>query len=448
MCGLSVIFSEDVTYLRKSMDALKHRGIRERLTSYADDRVHVGHRRLPIQGPGTGYDHPQCNDTWDAYMVGEVLNFRDFAPGAGSDLPVVLRRWTESGIASMEAYDGFWAMVFVDKNNNHIHVVTDPLAKKPLYYRTTAPYGVSSEIESLACLGPRTRNDTYMAGVAKWGYVYSEETPWKEVQKIPPYTHVVFDANGNYSSFFQYGQLVPTKDGGNLIGKMRTAVKNRLNSDYPIALLLSGGLDSTIIFQLVKELTTDFTIFHVDNEEAEFLNYLNIPNAVRTESVKLEAVDLWTALKANQTPVDLGSVVPQYALAKAVADKGFHVTLSGDGADELFGGYRRAIEYDSQYSDIFHELVYYHLPRLDRIMMSHTIELRCPFLSWEVVQHALTIPWTLRKRKERLKHVFRQLVPLAIIERQKVPLKIDGIRKDKMAWRQSCLQEFERGMNS
>jgi len=189
--------------------------------------------------------------------------------------------------------------------------------------------------------------------------------------------------------------------------------------------LLSGGLDSTIIYGLVKELGRDITAIHVDNGEEDFARLV-------TEDlvdVKLDDVSLELAVEIHQTPVDLGSVRPQIAMAKKLRELGFYAVMTGDGADELFGGYRRAAQYDSQYSDIFSELPYYHLPRLDRANMRYTVELRAPFLSPKVIKHALLTPYKDRNGiKRRLKDTFKDLVPQPILDRDKHPLKTEAIR--------------------
>merc|ERR1711991_1311828 len=129
---------------------------------------------------------------------------------------------------------------------------------------------------------------------------------------------------------------------------------------------------------------------------------------------------------------------PQIAMAEKLKELEFHNVLTGDGADELFGGYRRAKEYDSQYSDVFCELPYYHLPKLDRTMMRSTIELRAPFLSPAVIVHALNLPWSERMgEKTVLKETFKNLVPKKILDRDKLPLKTDAIRKDPMEQRKT-----------
>jgi asparagine synthetase B (glutamine-hydrolysing) len=136
------------------------------------------------------------------------------------------------------------------------------------------------------------------------------------------------------------------------------------------------------------------------------------------------------AVEAMQSPSDAGSLLPQYALGAAVKEKGYHVTLSGDGADELFGGYRRAKEYDSQSSDVFVELPYWHLPRLDRVMMKHTVEHRTPFLAPEIVKYALGLSWSRRTEKEELKRIARGIVPQGVIDQPKKPLKSAGFNQN------------------
>ena len=97
----------------------------------------------------------------------------------------------------------------------------------------------------------------------------------------------------------------------------------------------------------------------------------------------------------------------------------------------MFGGYRRINKYDSQKSDVWSELVNYHLPRLDKMMMQHTVELRSPFLARPVVESALGLPYQWRTNKNILKYAFQDILPEEIIDRKKEPLKIEEVRTDK-----------------
>ena len=197
-------------------------------------------------------------------------------------------------------------------------------------------------------------------------------------------------------------------------------------------MLLSGGLDSTIIHGLIQEQGLNVTSIHVENKERSYAKLVD-KNAV---DVSLGAINDDYAVEVHQSPVDLGSVKPQIAMAEKLKELGYHNVLTGDGADELFGGYGRAKTYDSQMSDVFAELPFYHLPKLDRTMMRSTVELRAPFLSPSVIIHGLNVPYEKRQgEKTVLKETFKNLVPKAILERDKLPLKTEAIRKDPMEQR-------------
>ena len=265
MCGLNLAFTPSPGIVERMNAKMSYRGVRSDSKSYFGGSVHLGHVRLPIQGLSSKHDHPISLGEWDAAMVGEVFNYKSFDKGAKTDLPVVLRRWKELGPGSLMDYDGFWAIVFIDQKRGAVHIVTDPLAKKPLYIRHSPFVAVSSEISPLVDLGPVTENKLYFSAVAKWGYSPTEETPFNEISKVPAFTHLTIWHNGAFDGE-PYGEIAA--EHGNLKLRLENAVENRLVSDVPISLLLSGGLDSTIIFELIKKKTTDFTVFHVDNGES------------------------------------------------------------------------------------------------------------------------------------------------------------------------------------
>jgi asparagine synthase (glutamine-hydrolysing) len=235
--------------------------------------------------------------------------------------------------------------------------------------------------------------------------------------------------------------------------KLEISTKNRLLSlDYPISIMLSGGLDSSIIGGLLLKLGADVSWYTINNgPDNEYVreceNYWGIKVNELNYSMDMDDEKLNDIyFKWNESPVDMGSVVPQYLLFEAIK-KGTNtrIVLSGDGADEMFGGYRRIDEYDSQQSDIFHELTYYHLPRLDKMSMAHTLELRNPFLNLDLVQLALELPLEYRKHKTILKKAFKGLIPDSVIERKKHPLKNEKIVKDPMEYRKEAIDRFNNG---
>ena len=151
---------------------------------------------------------------------------------------------------------------------------------------------------------------------------------------------------------------------------------------------------------------------------------------------------LSTVLYYNEGPADLGSMIPQYMMSKNLDAAKTPVLLTGDGADECFLGYSRAQEYDSRYYDVFSELVYYHIPRLDKLSSAFTFELRSPFLSTKLVETALWLKYEESKGKQVLKDSFKDIVPKEIIERKKQPLRFMSPRD--MKWRYDLIKQCRK----
>lgn len=437
MCGMLITIGKHhdtrINALR-GMVKMSHRGELDSLCVMpVQNYYQFGHIRLPIRGLEERYNQPFGFKTPHWYddhgiFVGEVFNVAGF-----NDAETALKILIEDGPDAATSFDGFFSVAYT--RQGLMHVQTDHLGIKPLYYDTVNGV-IASELRAIATMYPQRPDPLYFSNVVKWGYDMTGRTPYVGVRRIAPGTVLTFDA-GELISERRYWYLQPKF--GSLDLALQDAVQNRMLSDIPVASLCSGGLDSTIVTMLANRIQTDLTVFHVENSEEDFFEQVPLDFRARVVHVKLEEVELEDAIRAADTPVDLGSVVPQYALAQAVASHGFNVVLTGDGADELFGGYRRSQVYDSQYSDIFHELPGYHLPRLDAIMMSKTIELRSPFLAPAVVEIALALPYAERTEKQVLKKYFCDLVPAAIRNRKKHPLKTSAVISGGEQYRQRVI---------
>jgi asparagine synthetase B (glutamine-hydrolysing) len=337
---------------------------------------------------------------------------------------------------------------------------TDPLGKKCLYFNDKGE--ICSEMKGLIDRDSFL-NAGFNAGVRKWGYISNESTPFANITKLKSnYIHKWNFANPDfkqaYGPYFVFKPINSEfKSEDDVLdwtwNKLEQSTKNRLLSlDYPISILLSGGLDSSIIGGLLLKLGADVSWYTINNgpdndyvrdcEDYWGIKVNQLEYNMDMDEKKLQEI----YFKWNESPVDMGSVIPQYFLFDAIK-KGTdtRIVLSGDGADEMFGGYRRIDEYDSQESDIFHELTYYHLPRLDKMSMAHTLELRNPFLNLELMQLALQLPLEFRKHKSILKRTFKGLVPESVIERKKHPLKNEKIVKDPMEYRIEAIDYFNKG---
>lgn len=411
MCGFTAIVAQsnkDEENCFASIAKMSYRGLPGHSVMRSHRNIHIGHVRLPIVDLTESGNQPAMLGERMGFLVGEVFNFKDFSD-ASTDTKAVLEVFVNEGLGGFHKFDGFWSFITIWQDK--LFACTDYLSQKPIYYRTDMK-AIASEPEALLEYGPADWDEVFFSNVKKWGYDPTGRTPWMQIKQLPA-GHAWFDGMIFQYWGWNYIEQADLKD------SIIEAVKNRLLGEQPIACLLSGGLDSSIVFSLCRQLGAKISSYHIENDEADFARLVD-PD---TKCLPLDGLAYNLALKYHQSPVDLGSVHPQAVLSQAVAKEGFHVCLTGDGADELFSGYSRSDKYDSQGSDAFVELPYYHLPRLDRLMMRNTIELRTPFLAPKVVKAAMNIPHYQRRNKLPLKDAFRDILPVEIVQREKLALK-------------------------
>lgn len=416
MCGVVIIFGPRKDVNERTWGALnrmEHRGIEKPRVNHFSN-CSIGHIRLPIINIQEG-QQPYTSGEGDTWLVGEIFNYKDLYPKAQTDTEV-LHRLISYSLEPLHEADGMWAGVH-RYTTGEVIAFSDYLSQKPLYYSEKYRM-VASEPDAFHVFD-LTPNLTHLSNCIKWGYDPTGGTAWNEVKQLPAGHYIREDMIPH--PYWDWSKIPTPRD---LFSAFRKSVINRLVSDQPIAILLSGGLDSTLTFKIAQAVGANLKVFHVENDEKN--SFLEAVGDYPYEELITKYPSLTKSVKAMQSPADAGSLLPQYSLGSAVKDKGYHVTLSGDGADELFGGYRRAKEYDSQHSDVFVELPFWHLPRLDRVMMKHTVEHRTPFLAPEIVKYALGLKWGQRSDKQELKKIARGIVSQAIIQQPKKPLKSLG----------------------
>ena len=466
MCGILVAKRPS----EERILSIAHRGI-EHNAVYKDDLCLI-HHRLPIQTvDGDSWSQPiQIGEDRWLLFNGEIFNYGDFESDTAY-LQNLFSSFQFGGIGMLQAlydphiiaWDGFWAVVMVDTKKRELYAFTDPLGKKCLYRNDRGE--ICSEIKGLYEKNEEMEYDkAFFSGVTKFGYLPTDQTSFVNIKKLEPnrFYHWNLDNPGNVQvsspyynfHFFDAGLRTYEDRCEWLFEKMEKSVESRLLSkNYPTSLLLSGGLDSSIIAGLLLKLGADVDFYSISNgEDEEYVKaceyYWGVESKRLSYNIDIESDEGKRNLKEiyqkwNESPVDLGSVVPQYHLFDAIK-KGSNtrIVISGDGADELFGGYRRINEYDSQQSDIFHELTYYHLPRLDKLSMAHTLELRSPFLNHDIVRFAINLPFEERKNKKILKDTFRGLIPDSVIDRSKLALKNQKIVEDQISYRKEVIKLF------
>lgn len=417
------------------MGQMQHRGVKTRMAPYVG--MTLVHEHLPIQAT---IEDNSIIETKEAFILfnGELF---DIPEKFDNDLDLIKAIFDDPNtyltdkVKNIMEYDGFYSFLVHYKMSGATYAFTDPLGKKQLYYSDEA---IASEIRPLVNGYSMSYDKQFMAHTIKFGYVTDDRTPYNEVKRILPNRLYKFNSNMDLiHTGDPLEKFEPITDRADLVSMIRDSVRKRLVGHEKIGLLLSGGLDSSIIYHHIKELGYEVTTYCVDNEDdlkhARMLdpNVKIIPRPVIHDE----------ALVAMEMPVDLGSLYAQYDLFASVEET---VILTGDGADELFGGYRRTQMYDSQYSDIFDELPFYHNIRIDRMSMWHTKEARSPFMAIDVVKYALGLPYEQRIDKLALREAYRGYLPDEIIDRAKEPLKSDIVRgSDPVHYRTMLVKKFK-----
>jgi asparagine synthase (glutamine-hydrolysing) len=373
---------------------------------------------------------------WALCYNGEVFNYRDLRNeliGLGhqfrstGDTEVVLEAWLEWGAAAVHHLRGEFAFAVVERPTARVYLARDPVGVKPLYWSHTGDtLFVASEVKALVGAGvPITE---VAPGYHGWG---APETP----PQLSPYVDLMSLAEGED----------PIDDPDEACRLVREAlvdsIRVRVDTDLTVGVVLSGGLDSTLILLHVREMHPDcvaFTIGTDDSEDLRFARRLTQDLGVRHEVVELRPADIHlddvrTAIRMSELTEygDVINAVVTKPLFERVHQCGVKVVLSGDGSDELFGGYEMYKEVSRALSQqLFRHnirnLSRTELQRVDRISMGQGVEARVPFLDLSLVKLALQIPIDLKVRdgveKWVLRNAFGDILPEYVRQRPKNPM--------------------------
>lgn len=370
MCGLfgcSYVSPLDRERVRRARDRLAHRGP-DHAGEWMDERVYLGHRRLSILDLSSLGHQPMA--THDGAVVvavnGEIYNYRalraalearhDFR--SGSDSEVALHGYVEWGIDGLvERLEGMYAFALYDRARQRIHLVRDRVGIKPLYYAIIDDQLVwGSELKALQIyLPPEALNIDVSAlyDFLTYRYVPTPKTPYKEVRKLPPAHHACFELSTARFTTTRYWDLPegerldPPEPGAALADALVEAVDAQMVADVPVGFFLSGGVDSAAVVSIAAgshAQPTTFTIgFDVDRrsevEAAAFVARRFGTDHVARTLTEAQAVELAEAMRDwFDEPFADTSALPQYLVSQLASER-VRVVLSGDGGDEVFGGY-------------------------------------------------------------------------------------------------------------
>lgn len=381
MCGITGIFDphskshiSERTLLGMT-DALSHRGPDE-ASHHIDTHIGLGFRRLSIIDLANGHQ-PFWNESKSVALIcnGEIYNYKElrhelaaggFVCSTNCDVEVLLHLYLRDGYHFLDKLNGQFAFAIYDKRNQSLFLARDHFGVCPLFYSLKEEvFLFASEIKAIL-KHPLIKKEVDLTGldqVFSFPGLVSPNTMFKGIKSLKPGHYAVVDSKG--VSTHEYWDLV-YPDGDyryddkpesyyidGLEEHLTRSVKYRLNADVPVGFYLSGGLDSSLVGSIMRKLQPDYPFnsfsvgfpeaIHAEYDERRYQRMMsgNL-NSVHNEiAFNWNEVDkrLYEAVYYGECPLKETYNTCSLALSSLVKDKNIKVILSGEGADELLGGY-------------------------------------------------------------------------------------------------------------
>ncbi|MBN1126565.1 MAG: asparagine synthase (glutamine-hydrolyzing) [Sedimentisphaerales bacterium] len=369
MCGICALFHADPIEaeepIKKMVAVLRHRGPDAKGIKIFS-KGGLGHTRLSVIDLESG-DQPMGDQTRRYWIIfnGEIYNYREirdelislgYAFGTQSDTEVILLAYVQWGRFCLDRFRGMFAFVIWDTLEGTLFAARDLFGEKPLYFAVDQKgvLLVTSEIKALIASGrlvPRLDYDAVDAYLAL-GYVPPDRTIYTNIHTLPPGHYLLWDGqkpniNRYWKPHFLTKQRNMDDAAEELDELLKRAIKRQMVADVPIGAFLSGGLDSSTVVALMSS----YIGSSVKTFSVGFGDYINELPYARTVAqqystdhfdVDLGEPDVGRTLErmteVYDEPFADTSNIPTYLISR-FAGEHVKVVLSGDGADELFGGY-------------------------------------------------------------------------------------------------------------
>ena len=380
MCGIagSINFSLSVTVLS---DLLRHRGP-DSQDIWRDNLVTFFNSRLAIQGHGSDGAQPYILENLILVFNGEIYNHLDLRRQYGlvcsgnSDSETLLKLYQQRGRQMLNDLDGMFAFCIYDRTSGSIWFARDRCGEKPLYYYHQGDRFVfASELKTISTILSLEIDDQMVADFLAIGYLVSEQTPFKSVKQLPAGYELLVDIstmtlklNQWWSLFSIFQKPVFKLDFEEALSEtqrlIESSVKRCVNSsEKEVGLFLSGGIDSGLLayyaskqVKSLKTFTIAFDGLYDEGPQAHQISkYLATDHREIRIGLENIANDLEKIFQSYGEPIVDDSIIPSHYVAREASNY-LNVVLSGDGGDELFGGYRRYVPFSKIdfLSDRFH----------------------------------------------------------------------------------------------
>jgi asparagine synthase (glutamine-hydrolysing) len=422
MCGIFALLNNDAFSMKVVTNEFmkgQYRGPEFSKLETTYPMLQLGFHRLAINGLNDASNQPLIIDDVALICNGEIYNYKalyesmNVEPTTGSDCEAILHLYIKYGIEqTLIMLDGVYSFILYDNKSKNIYVARDPLGVRPLYYCQiqNESYGLIHGFASeMKCLE----------------HFYNKRNGPGKIEQFTPGTYSVFKSVEDqfvcerenvkyYIPTFSY-----TTNNNNEFQQITNYLVNAVNkrcctTERPIACLLSGGLDSSLIAALVNDFynktnkTTKLETYSIGLKDSEDLKYArkvadyletNHTEIVVTEDDMFNAIpDVIKAIESYDT-TSVRASIGNYLIGKYISEHSeAKVIFNGDGSDELFGGYLYMnkcpddIEFDKETRRLLKDIYLFDVLRSDKCISSHGLEPRTPFLDKTFVNVVLSIP--------------------------------------------------------
>ena len=490
MCGIFALLNTDnFDYTQKKIISEQFNKGKRRGPEYSklEDqymKMYLGFHRLAINGLNSESNQPIVINDIVLICNGEIYNYKqlyntlNIKPTTDSDCEIIIHLYINYGIEqTLNMLDGVYSFVLYDtkKDKNNVYVARDPFGVRPLYKL----YNINDVDELFNMYG-------FASDLKCLEYFYNQNTNNYRIEQFEPGTYSIFQYNNglNYrwneiisnKSYFLPSFIITshTNDISETKEETFSRISNGLNNaitkrcvttERPVACLLSGGLDSSLIAALVADYFRgngkQIETYSIGLENSEDIKYARIvadyiqsnhTEIIVTEEQMFNAIpEVIKAIETYDTTTVRASI-GNYLIGKYIAtNSDAKVIFNGDGSDELFGGYLYMnkcpddIEFDKEIRRLLKDIHNFDVLRSDKSISSNGLEPRTPFLDRNFINNILSIPTYFRNHnnfglteKYLLRNSFTHLFYSDCLGRQILP--------DEILWRKK--EAFSDGVSS
>lgn len=372
MCGIVALYDPqqppEGMAVERALTAMAARGPDgQGMWAPLDGPCALGHRRLAVidleggqQPLSSGRLKLVANgEFYDYERTLEWLAGRGLRPTSGSDSEVVLLLYQELGLDCLRLLRGEFAFALWDDEAERLLLVRDRFGIKPLFYaRQGSRLWAASEIKGLFAAGWGCAWDPEGVQQSLHQCLHQDRTLFRGVRQLPAGHYLVADRQGvriarYWDQDYPRARTIPQAQALEEVSRpWHEAVRLRTRADVPLACYLSGGVDSSAVLSLAQHYSRQplhaFTLAfdHPDYDESPLAEGLCRRVGAQFHAVRASADDLAEAFEASvvaaEAPLYNGHAPARWLLSRAVRQAGLKVVLGGEGADELFAGYRFA----------------------------------------------------------------------------------------------------------